>query len=126
DPVEWDPPGLPDDPAEIVAWLADPQLRGELYPLYHRLRRAAPAHQTPPLPFHGAWAVTRFDDADVLFRNPNVVNDPAVVESAFAHGDGAFTDVMRNVMIWQHPEPHQRVRNLVKAAFTQRAIARWR
>ena len=33
---------------------------------------------------------------------------------------------MRNVMIWQEPEPHQRVRNLVKSAFTPKAMARWR
>ena len=46
------------------------------------------------------------------------MNDPQVVDEAFNNGDGAFTSVMRNVMVWQHPEPHQRVRNLVKAAFT--------
>jgi cytochrome P450 len=33
---------------------------------------------------------------------------------------------MRDVMIWQLPHAHQRMRNLVKAAFTQRAMARWR
>jgi pimeloyl-[acyl-carrier protein] synthase len=126
DPVDWHPSGLPDDPGEVLSWLVDPARRGELYPLYHRLRALAPVYPSPPEPFHGAWAVTRFDDADALFREPRVVNDPAVVEQAFAHGDGAFTDVMRTVMIWQRPEPHQRVRNLVKAAFTQRAMERWR
>jgi cytochrome P450 len=125
-PVDWNPPGLPDDPAEVLSWLVDPVRRGELYPLYHQLRRLSPVYRTPPHPFHGAWAVTRFTDADIVFRDGSVVNDPAVVDQAFAHGDGAFTDVMRDVMVWQEPEPHQRVRNLVKAAFTQRAIARWR
>ena len=33
---------------------------------------------------------------------------------------------MRNVMIWQEPDAHQRVRNIVKAAFTPKAIAQWR
>ena len=33
---------------------------------------------------------------------------------------------MRNVMIWQEPDAHQRVRNILKAAFTQKAIAQWR
>lgn len=126
EPVDWGPPGLPTDPDEIVAWLVDPQRRGELYPLYHQLRSVAPVHKNRPEMFHGALTFTRFADADVLFRNHRVVNDPQVVEEAFNHGDGSFANVMRNVMIWQEPEAHQRVRNLVKSAFTPPAIARWR
>jgi cytochrome P450 len=126
EPVDWNPPGLPDDPDEIMARLADPARRGELYPLYHQLRRVAPVHENKPEMFHGAWSFTRFAETDTIFKNPRVVNDPRVVDEAFTHGDGSFTTVMRNVMVWQEPEPHQRVRNLVKAAFTPRAIARWR
>jgi cytochrome P450 len=126
EPVDWNPPGLPTDPDEIMAWLVDPSRRGELYPLYHQLRRVAPVHKNRPELFHGAWSFTRFAESDAVFRNARVVNDPRVVDEAFAHGDGSFTEVMRNVMIWQEPEPHQRVRNLVKAAFTPRAIARFR
>jgi cytochrome P450 len=126
EPVEWHPSGLPDDPDEIMLWLGDPFRRGELYPLYHQLRRVAPVHQNRPEVFHGAWAFTRFAETDLVFRDPRAVNDPRVVDEAFSSGDGAFTSVMRNVMVWQHPEPHQRVRNLVKAAFTPRAIGRWR
>jgi cytochrome P450 len=126
EPVDWNPPGLPTDPGEVVEWIADPARRGELYPLYHQLRRVAPVYRNRPEVFHGAWTFTRFAETDVVFRNPRAVNDPQVVDEAFSNGDGAFTRVMRNVMVWQHPEPHQRVRNLVKAAFTPRAIARWR
>jgi pimeloyl-[acyl-carrier protein] synthase len=126
EPVDWNPPGLPTDPHEIMDWIVDPVRRGELYPLYHQLRRVAPQHKCRPELFHGAWIVTRFREADVMLKNPRVVNDPAVIDEAFTHGDGSWTDVMRNVLIWQHPEPHQRVRNLVKAAFTPRAMARWR
>jgi cytochrome P450 len=126
EPVDWNPPGLPTDPGEIMAWLIDPSRRGELYPLYHQLRRVSPVHKNPPELFHGAWTFTRFAETDQVFKNPRVVNDPRVVDEAFNHGDGSFTNVMRNVMIWQDPGPHQRVRNLVKSAFTPRAIARWR
>ena len=124
--VDWNPPGLPTDPHEIMNWIVDPVRRGELYPLYHQLRRVAPVHKCRPELFHGAWIFTRFADADEFLKNPRVVNDPAVIDEAFTHGDGSWTDVMRNVLIWQHPEPHQRVRNLVKSAFTPRAMARWR
>jgi pimeloyl-[acyl-carrier protein] synthase len=126
EPVDWNPPGLPTDPDEIMACLVDPERRGEVYPLYHQLRRVAPIYKNRPEVLHGALTITRFSDADVLFRNPRVVNDPQVVEQAFSNGDGSFTRVMRNVMIWQEPDAHQRVRNLVKSAFTKAAIARWR
>jgi cytochrome P450 len=126
EPVDWNPPGLPTDPDEVMAWLVDPSQRGELYPLYHQLRRVAPVHKNRPEMFHGAWSFTRFAECDQVFRNARVVNDPRVVDEAFDHGDGSFTNVMRSVMIWQEPDAHQRVRNLVKAAFTPRAIARFR
>ena len=126
EPVDWNPKGLPEDPDEIVAALLDPPRRGELYPLYHQLRRVAPIYRNRPGAFHGGWTFTRFADADELFRNLRVVNDPAVVDDAFAHGDGAFTNAMRQVMVWRKPDAHQRIRSLVRSAFTPRAIARWR
>ena len=126
EPVNWNPPGLPSDPDEIVRHLVDPLTRGELYPLYHQLRRVAPLHKNRPDMFHGAITFSRFAHADMLFRNPRIVNDPRVVEEAFNHSNGPFAEVMRNVMIWQEPEPHRRVRNLIKQAFTPRAISRWR
>ena len=124
--VDWNPPGLPDDPDEVIGALLDPARRGEVYPLYRRLRELAPVHRNPPEVFGGAWTFTRYAETDVIFRNPRVVNNPRVVDQAFSHGDGSFTGVMRDVMLWNEPEPHQRVRNLVKTAFTPRAIERWR
>ena len=126
EPVDWNPRGLPDDPEEIIAWIVDRDRRGELYPLYSQLRRVAPVFHTGPVTFHGAWTFARFAETDAIFRDARVVNDPAVVEMAFNNGAGSFKSVMANVMIWQEPEPHQRVRNLVKAAFTPKAIAQWR
>ena len=75
EPVDWNPPGLPTDPDEIVARIADPARRGELYPLYHQLRRVAPIHRNRPEMFHGGWTFTRFAETDVIFKNPRVVNE---------------------------------------------------
>ena len=58
EPVDWNPPGLPTDPDEVMAWLVDPTRRGELYPLYHQLRRVAPVYKNRPEIFHGAWTFT--------------------------------------------------------------------
>jgi hypothetical protein len=55
------PLDLPNDPEEIVGRLFDPQRRGELYPLYHQLRRIAPVHRTDDPHMRGVWLVTRFD-----------------------------------------------------------------
>jgi cytochrome P450 len=126
EPVDWNPPGLPDDPEEILASIIDPARRGEYYPLVNKLRREWPVWHSGPHTFHGAWTFTRFAETDSIFRNPRVANDPMVVEMAFNNGDGSFQGVMRDVMLWQEAEPHQRVRNLVKAAFTPKAIDRWR
>ncbi|HVM66448.1 MAG TPA: cytochrome P450 [Acidimicrobiales bacterium] len=126
EPVNWSPPGLPDDPDEIVAHLMDPHRRGEVYPLYHQLRRVAPIHRCRPEMLHGSWVVTRFADTDALMRSPDAVNDPQVVDQAFNHGDGTFYNVMRNAMLFLDSPSHQRVRSLVVRAFTPRSIARWR
>lgn len=126
EPVNWNPPGLPTDPGEIVASIVDPKRRGELYPLYHQLRRVAPLQKNRPDVLHGTWTACRFDHIDHLYRATSVVNDPRVLDSAFNHGDGGFTTVMRNVLTWQPVEPHMRMRNQIMSAFTPRAISRWR
>ena len=54
EPVDWNPPGLPTDPDEIMACLVDPERRGEVYPLYHQLRRVAPIYKNRPEVLHGA------------------------------------------------------------------------
>lgn len=101
EPTDWAPAGQPDDPDEIMAGIVDPARRGELYPLCRRLREVAPVHRNRPGVLSGAWTFTRFAEADVVFRNPRVVNDPQVIEEAFSHGDGTFTGIMRDVMLWQ-------------------------
>ena len=116
--------GVPKAPGIPASF--DPVRRGELYPLYHQLRRVAAVHRNRPEVLHGGWTIAGFADADALFRDPGVVNDPAVIDEAFTHGDGAFTSVMATAMIWRKPEDHARMRNLVRAAFTPRAIARFR
>jgi cytochrome P450 len=126
EPVDWHPAGLPEDPDDIVSWITDPQRRGELFPLYHQLRRVAPIHKCPPHLLHGAWVLTRFADVQAVLKNPTAVNDPRVVDEAFNHGDGAFYQAMRNTMVFAEASPHQRLRTLVVRAFTPRAIARWR
>jgi cytochrome P450 len=114
-----------DDPEEIVACILDAERRGELYPLYHRLRSLAPVHPTqarglPP----GCWMVTSFRDVDRVARSASAVNDPKTAQLFDYDGaGGAFYQVMRNAMLFLDKASHDRVRRLVFKAFTPAAVA---
>jgi cytochrome P450 len=121
------PLDLPSDPEEIVACLFDPQRRGELYPLYHQLRRIAPIHRTDDPHMRGVWLVSRFDDAMAIYRNPRAVSDPAMAEH-FNHGgqNGPFYQLLKSMMLFLDSDAHARVRRITMKAFTARAIAKLR
>jgi cytochrome P450 len=126
EPVDWSPAGLPDDPDELIDRLMDPVRRGEVYPLYHQLRRIAPVHQCRPEVLHGSWIVTTFAGTDALMKSSEAVNDSRVADQAFNHGDGTFYGVMKSAMLFTDTASHKRMRSMVVRAFTPRAIARWR
>lgn len=113
------------DPDEIVACILDADRRGELYPLYHELRRIAPAHRArvAGLP-SGCWVLTRFRDVDRVARSAAAVNDPETAKVFDYDGaGGAFYQVMRNAMLFLDKASHDRVRRLVFKAFTPAAVA---
>jgi cytochrome P450 len=87
-----------------------------------RLRDADPVHFVPGL---GFWLVTRYDDVRRLFTDPDVTNDPRAFEHYVAPPEGSFMRwVSDHGLFSLPPEEHARVRRLVSAAFTPRAIAR--
>jgi cytochrome P450 enzyme len=87
-----------------------------------RLRSEDPVHFVPGF---GFWMVTRYDDVRRLFTDPNVTNDPRVYEHYVAPPEGTFMRwVSDHGLFSLPPEEHARVRRLVSAAFTPRAIAR--
>lgn len=87
-----------------------------------RLRAEDPIHFVPGL---GFWLVTRYDDVRQLFTDPNVTNDPRAWEGYVAPAEGTFMKwVSDNGLFSLPPEQHARVRRLVSAAFTPRAVAR--
>jgi cytochrome P450 len=87
-----------------------------------RLRAEDPVHFVPGF---GFWMVTRYDDVRRLFTDPNVTNDPRVYEHYVAPPEGTFIRWASDHGLFSlPPEEHARVRRLVSAAFTPRAIAR--
>src|SRR4051812_39696460 len=118
---------LPTDPESVVAWLFDPKLRGELYPLYHQLRRMAPIHRTDDPHMRGVWLTSSFADAMAVYRAPHAISDPSVAEH-FNHGgkSGPFYQLLKNMMLFLEPDAHDRVRRIAMKAFTARSIAKVR
>jgi len=114
------------DADAVLDNILDAETRGELYPLYARLRELAPAHRSTSarLP-HGCWVLTSFRNVDRVARSAGAVNDPATAK-VFDHdgsGEGAFYRLMRNAMLFLDKPAHDRVRKLVYKAFTPRAVA---
>jgi cytochrome P450 len=87
-----------------------------------RLRAEDPVHFVPG---PGFWFVTRYDDVRRLFTDPDVTNDPRVYEYYVAPPEGTFMRWASDHGLFSlPPDEHARVRRLVSAAFTPRAIAR--
>jgi cytochrome P450 len=92
------------------------------YPIISRLRIEDPVHFVPGI---GFWMVTRYDDVRRLFTDENVTNDARAYEYFVAPPEGSFMRWATDHGLFAlPPEEHARVRRLVSAAFTPRAIAR--
>ena len=92
------------------------------YPVIARLRVEDPVHFVPGL---GFWFVTRYDDVRNLFTDPNVTNDPRAYEHYVPPAPGTYMAKVEGQGLFSlPPEEHARVRRLVSAAFTPRAISR--
>src|SRR5215831_14359451 len=92
------------------------------YPIIARLRAEDPVHFVPGL---GFWYVTRYDDVRQLFTDPNVTNDPRAYENYVPPTPGTYMAKNADKGLFSlPPDEHARVRRLVSAAFTPRAIAR--
>lgn len=93
------------------------------YPGIHRLRADDPVHFVESL---GFWFVTRHDDVKRLFNDPdNVTGD----RRAWAHYVPPPEGTMLrwgedNGLMAISPDDHARIRRLVSAAFTPRAVRR--
>jgi cytochrome P450 len=112
DPERIDPALGPD---EILDRILDPDRRGSLYPLYHRLRALAPAHPStsPRLP-KNCHVLTSHRHVDRVARSSAAVNDPDTAR-VFDHDGkgGAFYQLMRHAMLFLEKADHDRVRRLV-------------
>ena len=56
---------LDDLSAEMEAYLVDPSMRDNPYPMFAELRKLDPIHHSKT----GAWVITRYEDVNALLRD---------------------------------------------------------
>lgn len=87
-----------------------------------RVRDEDPVHL---LPGFNAWIITRWDDVRRLFTDPNVTNDRRAYEHYSAPPEGSVARwIAENSPFAAPPDQHARMRRLVSAALTPRAVKR--
>lgn len=101
----------------------DPVILADPYPLYARMRRAAPLVRGRMLPVGDAWFATRYEDVTAILKDPQRYrSDPRETTGQSGPLDGRFTPkIMRafaRSMIFLDGLDHQRLRGLVTRAFT--------
>src|SRR5262245_36342050 len=89
----------------------------------HRLRETNPVYRVPGA---GFWLVTRHDDVRALFRDPDNVTADARAGAGFRpRPEGSYLRwTQENGLLALPQEQHARIRRLVSAAFTPRAVRR--
>ncbi|MFG2844408.1 cytochrome P450 [Kitasatospora sp. NPDC048296] len=100
-----------------------PDFMADPYPHYAEVRRHAPVHEHPG----GFWMLSRYEDVLALVRSGLSVEQRHVAPGPFrdAYTNAGVTDDPRLkglALLDRDPPDHTRLRKLVSAAFTMRAI----
>ena len=97
--------------------LLDPEVLGNPYPLYRRLRTEAPVHWDPYL---HAWVVTRYADVVTVLHHFSANRTPTPEQ--FVAMDlpelGPIAQLMTRQMLFMDAPAHTRLRGLATMAFT--------
>jgi hypothetical protein len=115
---------LPTDQAEAFALRFDlaalePAFLADPFPYYHALRRFAPVKRLPD----GSVFLSRYADVAVCYRDPSMRSDK---KAEFGPKFGTGTPLYKHhttSLVFNDPPLHTRVRKLLAAAFTPRALA---
>ena len=117
--------------------LASPEFKADPYPSFTQTRNEDPVHQVTLAGNRKGWLITRYDDADLVLRDPRFVKDvrhaltPEEIAKQFPwqeeqnQAHGAVISFNRNMLGYDPPD-HTRLRALVNITFTPRLIEQWR
>jgi cytochrome P450 len=88
------------------------------YPYYKSLRESAPIMQLAD----GSYFLTRYADVLAVYINPQVFSSDKKIEFKPKYGDSPLFDHHTTSLVFNDPPLHTRVRRLITAALTPRAI----
>jgi cytochrome P450 len=120
------PPGEnPEIDQAIVSLITDPDARSNPYPVYQRMREAAPLYQSAFF-----WFVTSYDACDKAVHHPSLVRRHGEAWELRGQFQGSlgrkWWEGQDKSMLWMDPPDHRRIRGLVSKAFTPRYIEQLR
>jgi hypothetical protein len=109
-------------PALSLYQLLDPEVLGNPYPLYQRLRTEDPVHWDP---FLHSWVVTRYADVVTVLRHFTAARTPTPdqLSSMGLSQMNPIAKVMVKQMLFLDAPAHTRLRNLAGCAFTPQRVA---
>jgi cytochrome P450 len=104
------------EPIDIFA----PDMRANPYPSYARMRMEGPVQQVEP---GGMWAVSRAEDVEFVLKHPHIFFsagfEPVFKPAWLPHNP------LGDSMVAKDGPAHDKLRALVRQAFTPRALARF-
>jgi cytochrome P450 len=114
-----------DDADTLLAELMAPAGTADPYPIYDRMREAAPVFKSAL----GPWILTRYDDCRAVLRDARYGKDwqgfmaNSGIEDWRDHPSTAYGETS---LLFANPPEHTRLRGLVSKAFTPRTVDRLR
>lgn len=98
----------------------DPAVVEDPYPVYARLRAAAPLCRG----LAGTWVVTRHADVAALLRDRRLGSEFPAEYHQLSVGDGPAGAFMSSIILYRDPPDHTRLRQLVGQAFSAQLVRR--
>jgi cytochrome P450 len=112
----------------LATIIRDPLVRADPWSTYRTLRANDPVLHFPTT---GEWLLTRFDDCEVVLRDPRFSSDPShrisdiPIEQRTPREQAAAAGELKTLLFLDPPD-HTRIRGLVSKAFTPRTVERLR
>ena len=88
------------------------------FPFYRAMREAAPVKRLPD----ESYFLTRYADVLAVYNNPRIFSSDKTIEFKPKYGDSLLYEHHTTSLVFNDPPLHTRVRRLITAALTPRAI----
>jgi len=113
---------VPNDNAKLFAFIANPKVRSQPWPLYQRLHARGPVRS---IRYEGVWLVASHQAVTTVLRHPTTSVDESLAtgQESFDR-TRPFSMLMERTLLFTDPPDHARLRRLVSRAFTPRTVER--